>query len=195
MEQAKLLPYGISDFVELRRQNKYYFDKTTYIPMLETRGNFLFLIRPRRFGKSLFLNMLSTYYDSKCADRFDELFGDLWIGSHPTPLRGKFQILHLDFSLIRGDIDNLEACFNEYMATKLNGFMGKYSSEYTPKVIEAVNNASDASAKLNVIVDYAKEHGTQIYLILDEYDNFTNNVLNEKGEAVYTALTHVSGLY
>ncbi len=195
MEQAKLLPYGISDFVELRRQNKYYVDKTIYIPMLETRGNFLFLIRPRRFGKSLFLNMLSAYYDSKCADRFDELFGDLWIGSHPTPLRGKFQILHLDFSLIRGDIDNLEACFNEYMATKLNGFMEKYSSEYTPKVIEAVNNASDASAKLNVIVDYAKEHGTQIYLILDEYDNFTNNVLNEKGEAVYTALTHASGLY
>ena len=195
MEQVKLLPYGISDFVELRRQNKYYVDKTMYIPMLETRANFLFFIRPRRFGKSLFLNMLSAYYDSKCADRFDELFGDLWIGSHPTPLRGKFQILHLDFSLIRGDIDNLEVCFNEYMATKLNGFMEKYSSEYSPKVIEAVDNASDASAKLNVIVDYAKEHGTQIYLILDEYDNFTNNVLNEKGEAVYTALTHASGFY
>ncbi len=83
MEQIKLLPYGVSDFIQLRKQNKYYVDKTMYIPMLEERGNFLFLIRPRRFGKSLFLNMLAAYYDSKRTDRFDELFGGLWIGLYP----------------------------------------------------------------------------------------------------------------
>ncbi len=195
MEQVKLLPYGISDFIELRKQNKYYVDKTMYIPKLETRGNFLFFIRPRRFGKSLFLNMLSAYYDSKCEDRFEEIFGGLWIGDHPTPLRGKFQVLHLDFSLIRGNIENLETCFNEYMSTKLGSFMDKYSDSYPQKTRDAVTNASNTAAKLNIIADFAKEHGTQIYLILDEYDNFTNNVLNEKGEAVYTALTHASGFY
>ena len=195
MEQVKLLPYGISDFTQLRRQNKYYVDKTMYIPTLETRGNFLFFIRPRRFGKSLFLDMLSTYYDSKGADRFSELFGDLWIGSHPTPLQGKFQVMHLDFSLITGDIDSIEARFNEYMSTKLRSFMDKYSDAYPQMTIDAVVNASNAATKLNIIADFAKEHDTQIYLILDEYDNFTNNVLNERDEAVYTALTHASGFY
>ena len=195
MEQVKLLPYGISDFIELRKQNRYYVDKTMYIPKLETRGNFLFIIRPRRFGKSLFLNMLSAYYDSKCEGRFEEIFGGLWIGDHPTPLRGKFQIMHLDFSLITGNIENLETRFNEYMSMKLGSFMDKYSDAYPQKTIDAVANASNAATKLNIIADFAKERGTQIYLILDEYDNFTNNVLNEKGEAVYTALTHASGFY
>ncbi len=195
MEQIKLLPYGVSDFIQLRKGNLYYVDKTMYIPTLEARGNFLFLTRPRRFGKSLFLNMLAAYYDSKRTDRFDELFGGLWIGSHPTPLRGQFQVLHLDFSLVTGNIENLEEGFNVYMNSALDNFMRYYEDEYDSFTAEAVYKAKTGRDKLTHLTNYAKIHGTQIYLILDEYDNFTNNVLNEKGEAVYTALTHASGFY
>ena len=195
MEQIKLLPYGVSDFIQLRKQNKYYVDKTMYIPMLEERGNFLFLIRPRRFGKSLFLNMLAAYYDSKRTDRFDELFGGLWIGSHPTPLRGQFQVLKLDFSAVTNNIDELEGRFEIYMNMMLKSFMDKYRDAYSPEAQKDFYETVDARARLTIIDNYAKEHDIKLYLILDEYDNFTNNVLNEKGEAVYTALTHASGFY
>ena len=101
MEQIKRVPYGMSDFLKVIEQNNYYVDKTMYLPMLEDEPNYLFFIRPRRFGKSIFLSMLHAYYDCRTKDKFQEWFGNLWIGSHPTPLQGKFQILHLDFLLFK----------------------------------------------------------------------------------------------
>ena len=80
-----MLPYGISDFKQIRREGKYIVDKTMYIPRMETTDNFLFLIRPRRFGKSVFLSMLRAYYDISERDNFKNLFHGLWIASHPTP--------------------------------------------------------------------------------------------------------------
>ena len=78
MEKIKLLPYGISDFLQLRKEGKYIVDKTKYIPVMEETDNFLFLIRPRRFGKSIFLSMLRAYYDINERDNFQEIFKDLW---------------------------------------------------------------------------------------------------------------------
>ena len=86
MTQIKRIPYGVADFVQLRKENMYYVDKTMYIPMLEKQGNFLFFIRPRRFGKSLLLSMLSAYYDSRNAGRFDALFGALYSNSLLRPM-------------------------------------------------------------------------------------------------------------
>ena len=83
---AKGIPYGISDFSRLIDQNYYYVDKTHFIPQIEEIANYLFLIRPRRFGKSVFLTMMRAYYDISQKDRFEERFGNLWIGKHPTPL-------------------------------------------------------------------------------------------------------------
>ena len=89
MEQRsiKRVPYGVSDFMLVRRDDMYYVDKTMYLPKLEDENNNLFFIRPRRFGKSIFLSMLHAYYDIREKDNFDQLFGGLWIGEHPTPLR------------------------------------------------------------------------------------------------------------
>ena len=83
-----------------------------YIPLLEDQANYLIFIRPRRFGKSLLLSMLRSYYDLSQKDKFQQLFGNLWIGQHTTPLQGKYQILYLDFSKIGGSIDELPQLFN-----------------------------------------------------------------------------------
>ena len=97
MENVNRVPYGGSDFVKVVERNQYYVDKTMYLPLLEDEADNLFFIRPRRFGKSVFISMLHAYYDIRTRNRFDAWFGDLWIGKHPTPLQGKFQVLHLDF--------------------------------------------------------------------------------------------------
>ncbi len=99
MEQAKRIPYGVSNFVDIVERNQYYVDKTMYLPMLENEADSLFFIRPRRFGKSLFISMMQAYYDIDKKDRFQELFGNLWIGSHPTEDRGKFD----GYKLVRLD--------------------------------------------------------------------------------------------
>jgi hypothetical protein len=97
METVKQIPYGMSNFEDVIMQNRYYVDKTMYIPLLEDQANYLIFIRPRRFGKSLLLSMLRSYYDLSQKDKFQQLFGNLWIGQHTTPLQGKYQILYLDF--------------------------------------------------------------------------------------------------
>ena len=196
MEQAKRIPYGVSDFVDVIVRNQYYVDKTMYLPLLENEPDSLFFIRPRRFGKSLFVSMMRAYYDIKMAPRFQELFGHLWIGQHPTPLQGKFQVLYFDFSRIGGDIDSLEERFNEYCGMCIDYFLiNVYRDYYSPETIEKVRNATLTSAKLNAIHMEARDRGYQLYLIVDEYDNFTNSVLNQHGESVYRALTHASGFY
>ena len=112
--QVKQVPYGVTDFAMVIEQNLYYVDKTMFIPELEKQPRNLFFIRPRRFGKSIFLSMLYSYYDCTQSHKYQRLFGNLWIGQHPTPLQGKYQILHLDFSYVGGSIDKLEENFNMY---------------------------------------------------------------------------------
>ena len=197
MEQnvAKRVPYGIQDFVQVIEQNCYYVDKTAYIPKLEDCPNYLFCIRPRRFGKSVFLSMLHAYYDCRTKDKFQEWFGDLWIGKHPTPLQGRYQVMHLDFSQVGGSIENLEEKFNFYLGVQLNGFIRDYLDFYSEKVQKQVEDAKDAGGKLAIIQSEARSKGYPLYLIIDEYDNFTNTVLNEQGEDVYWAITHAEGFY
>ena len=197
MEQnrAKQIPYGIQDFVQVITQNYYYVDKTIYIPKLEDNHNYLFCIRPRRFGKSVLLSMLHAYYDCRTKDKFQEWFGDLWIGKHPTPLQGRYQILHLDFSQVGGTIENLEEKFNFYMGVQLNGFVRDYLEFYSEKVQRQVEETKDAGGKLAIIQSEAKSKNYPLYLIIDEYDNFTNTVLNEQGENVYWAITHAEGFF
>ena len=197
MEQnvAKRVPYDIQDFVQVIEQNCYYVDKTAYIPKLEDCPNNLFCIRPRRFGKSVFLSMLHAYYDCRTKDKFQEWFGNLWIGKHPTPLQGRYQVMHLDFSQVGGSIENLEEKFNFYLGVQLNGFIRDYLDFYSEKVQKQVEDAKDAGGKLAIIQSEARSKGYPLYLIIDEYDNFTNTVLNEQGEDVYWAITHAEGFY
>ena len=193
-QQVKLVPYGVADFATVIEQNLYYVDKTMFIPELEKQPRNLFFIRPRRFGKSIFLSMLYSYYDCAQSHKFQSLFGNLWIGQHPTPLQGKYQVLFLDFSQITGNIDKLETKFNSYLSINLDAFVRQYS-EYYQEEMEEILAQEDFEEKMELIFKAAKAHKYHLYLIIDEYDNFTNVILNERGEKVYHAITHADGFY
>ena len=188
------LPVGVTNFKVLRNTNKYYVDKTMYLQKMEETSDFLFLIRPRRFGKSLFLSMVADYYD--CENKnLDQEFDGTWIGEHPLDNKGKFQVLEYDFSQVLSNIENIEQDFNSYCNIQLNGFIRKYEKYYSEETVKQVIDARLPKDKINIIAYQAKQLGYHLYLIIDEYDNFTNIVLNELGNDVYQKMTHSDGFY
>ena len=197
MTQVKKIPYGLARFEQVRSENAYYVDKTSYLPLLEDTSNYLFLIRPRRFGKSVFVTMLQAYYDIAKADHFDTLFDGLWIQQHPTPLKNAFQVIYFDFSLIgaSGDVAVLEENFSMYCGQILDRFADDYGSFYEEEFVRTVKSLQGARHKLNYINIQAKAKGYPLYLIIDEYDNFTNVILSDGGKDLFRNLTHASGFY
>ena len=194
-ENIKEIPYGVSNFVTVVEQNQYYVDKTMYLPLLEKQPRSLFFIRPRRFGKSIFLSMLRAYYDIAQKPKFEARFGNLWVGKHPTPLQGAYQILSLDFSRVSGQADRLAINFNNYCCGALDDFAFVYEAYYYPGFKQEMKEQPDATTKINFLDRQARNCGARLYLIIDEYDNFTNVVLNEQGDEAYHSLTHASGFY
>lgn len=192
---AKGIPYGISDFTRLISQGYYYVDKTHFLPQIEEIANYLFLVRPRRFGKSVFLTMMRAYYDISQRDRFEERFGNLWIGKHPTKLQGIYQMLYFDFSKANLGRGSLEDNFNDYCCIQLNDFFKTYEDYYRGEDLEKVIASTEASVKLQWLEATARRLGHLLYLIIDEYDNFTNVILSEQGKDVFRELTHASGFY
>ena len=191
----KLIPYGISSFKQVREENKYLVDKTRFFEQLELAGNFFYLVRPRRFGKSLFLNMLEAYYDINEKDNFDKLFHGLYVADHPTEYRNRYQIMHLDFSQVGSDVERLQDNFDFYLSISCESFAEKYARFYPGGFVDEVKRIPRGEQKLNYINFTARRSGCNLYLIVDEYDNFTNNVLNIKGQEAYHALTHGTGFY
>ena len=195
MCEIKRLPYGVSDFVSIITRNRYYVDKTTYLAQLERETDTIIFIRPRSFGKSLFLSMMEAYYDKAMRDRFDELFGNLWIGKNPTKLKNRYEVLHLDFSRIGGNVDNIEKNFQIYCSRTLDAFVYKYKEDYHQNISDEVFATDYYYDKLQIILNWSANANIPMYLIIDEYDNFTNNILNENGKEVYHAITHANGFY
>ena len=195
MEKYKLLPYGISNYAQIKREGLFMVDKTKYLELMEKAGHFLFLIRPRRFGKSLFLSMMESYYDIEAKDSFDHLFGDTYAGSHPTPEHNEYQVLRLDFSKPSGTKDTLEENVNGYLDLLYGDFVTRYAKYYPDNYVEEYKQQKSTSDRVNYVHQKFETYNIKSYLIIDEYDNFTNNVLNQHGEAVYHAMTHAEGFY
>ena len=195
METIKQIPYGVADFESVMTRHLYYVDKTMYLDEIERQPDTLIFIRPRRFGKSLFISMMRAYYDKSKAKDFDDLFGSLWIGSHPTPLRNHYQVLYLDFSKILGNIDVLEEKFDQYLRRQLDDFVRRYADDYPDYFIKDFFESTSGADKLIMISIQADRLRIPMYLIIDEYDNFTNVVLSEHGEEIYHNMTHASGFY
>lgn len=196
MAETKGIPYGKSRFDEVRRENLYYVDKTQYLPVIEDTGAYLFMIRPRRFGKSMFVSMMQCYYDKARAAQFDEFFGGLWIHKHPTKLKNAFQVIYFDFSQVGGGIlEEMYSSFNSYCGIILDDFAGRYAADYDEGFLQAVRSEPVAKLKLSYIDRAAKTKGLQLYLIIDEYDNFTNVILSKHGVDTFKELTHAHGFY
>ena len=156
LQNMREVPYGVSDFMTVRRDNLYYVDKTMYLPILEKESRNLFFIRPRRFGKSIFISMLHAYYDIRQKDSFDTLFGGLWVGKHPTPLHNRFQVLHLDFSQVGGNVERLEEKFDFYLGVQLDGFVRDYGEYYGEQFANRIRETKDGTDKLTIITTEAK---------------------------------------
>ena len=122
----KQIPYGLTDFARIQKDNYYYVDKTMFIERIEMQPAYLFLIRPRRFGKSLTLAMLEAYYDVVYANDFDELFGHLYIGQHPTPKHNCYLIMRFNFSEVSSNVNEVERSFKLHCCSKLRDFVFKY---------------------------------------------------------------------
>ena len=192
--ERKLLPYGMMNFAAIRLDNYYYVDKTSFIPVIEQSDRFFFFIRPRRFGKSLTLNMLQHYYDVRTRDKFDALFGDLYIGKHPTRDRNSYLVLYLNFSGISGELHNYRQGLDAHCNTSFDYFCDIYA-EYLPKGIkEVLNEKAGAVEQLDYLYHQCELAGQQIYLFIDEYDHFTNAILSD-AESIhrYTEETHKEG--
>ena len=188
------IPYGVSDFRTIRNEGLYYVDKTQYLAQMEARDRFIFFVRPRRFGKSLFISMMESYYDLNQKKDFKKLFGGLWIGKHPTENVNRFMTLKLDFSKVGGTGKELQKSFEKHIASMLDEFLFRYSSQYDDAFKQAFP-CKTAEEKLSAITARSKTIGIPLYLIIDEYDNFTNQMIRAVGVTDYRKITHGAGFY
>lgn len=169
-------PYGVSDFQRISTDGYFYIDRTGHIPLLETAGDQLLFLRPRRFGKSLLLSMLENYYDLAKASLFEEIFGHLAIGKKPTPLHNRYFVLTWDFSAVESSgnaVDLKHALYNHINGT-IEQFIVRYRNllEYTIEI-----DKSDAMRSLQSVLAAVQSTPYKLYLLIDEYDNFANEVL------------------
>ena len=173
----KKLPYGITDYKSLIEKDYYYVDKTKYLETLESTKEVLLYLRPRRFGKTLFTSMMSYYYDINSKDLFDSLFKDTYIYNNPTPNKNNYYIFKLDFSGIgKNDAteDEISKLFVSEVRRRIENFVSTYNLTININ-LEENNPASLISDFFNAI-DMLKLKN-KIYVIIDEYDNFTNSIL------------------
>jgi len=119
-------PKGKSNFKNIITQNCYYVDKTHYIPLLESSDSYIFFIRPRRFGKSLLIDMLKHYYDINTENEFSKLFGDLYIGTHPTNEKNSYLVMYLDFSGIEENSGSYRESLDVYCSIAFRSFCERY---------------------------------------------------------------------
>ena len=189
------IPYGIADFKTIRNESCYYVDKTEFLAKMEARDRFVFFVRPRRFGKSLFLDMLRLYYDRNEKSNFEKLFGGLWIGAHPTPNRNRYLTLALDFSQAGATGGrSLQECFEGYLGERFLSFIAAYPDVYDVEFRKAAADKPTLERFFSM-TDVAKAKGFPIYLIIDEYDNFTNALIRSAGSEPYKSITHGAGFY
>jgi Predicted AAA-ATPase len=201
-EMKSIIGYAQADFKTLIADNKLYIDRTAFIETMENHSNTnLIFVRPRRFGKSLWLSVLHYYYGVEHKDKFEMLFGNLAIGKNPTPLRNSYMVLSLQFAGI--DVETDKATYQGFRANVLTGIltcMGIYPQFFSTeerKKIEAIDTPAD------MIQRFFELHSTKnipypIYILIDEYDQFANELVGldtERFKAIIGSSGFVRKLY
>ena len=172
----KKLPKGISNYEELVEEGYYYVDKTKYIEKLEALDDKrIMFLRPRKFGKTLFTSVLENYYDISKKDKFENLFKDTYIGKNPTKQKNSYHILKFNFSGI--DTNSLEKTMGGFKATVIESikyFIGIYNLDFY------INENQEAEEILNSLFTAfsLQKKNQKIYVIIDEYDHFANELLS-----------------
>ena len=193
-EEAKRIPYGMMNFVAVREDNCYYVDKTRFIEKVEKANKFFFFIRPRRFGKSLTMSMLRHYYDINQTDKFDSLYGNLYIGKHPTPNHNKYLIIYLNFAVVNAGLGNYRSALDAHCNTRFNSFSDTYASLLSKGFKDELNKKNGCVEQLDYIYNECDRVGLKIYLFIDEYDHFTNHILSDAARLdEYKGETHGTG--
>ena len=192
--EAKRIPYGMMNFVAVREDNCYYVDKTRFIEKVEKANKYFFFIRPRRFGKSLTMSMLHHYYDINAADKFERLYGDLYIGKHPTPNHNKYLILYLNFAVVNADLGNYRSALDAHCNTRFNSFCDTYASLLSSGFKDELNRKNGCVEQLDYIYNECDRVRLKIYLFIDEYDNLINHNLSDVARLEeYKGETHGTG--
>lgn len=192
--------YGNADFASLRRSGCFYVDKTPFLPLLEHPtygGNHLVFLRPRRFGKSSLLSMLKYYYDAAFAHEYDELFRGLWIHENPTPERGRYLVLHLNFSTVTttDDEHELRANFLTSVRSKLRTFLAHYCVRHPAlePFHRQIEGYTDPAALMDDFLGIIAGTNEKLYVLIDEYDTFANALLSANQTDLYEKITDKFG--
>ena len=184
MKQTKL-PYGLSDFKRVKEEDYYYIDKSSFIEKIENDADFLFFLRPRRFGKSLTISMLEYYYDVYYADEFENTFKDSYVLDNPTPLKSSFYVLRFDFSAV--DTTDYDSSFRMHLNIRIDSFCDKYD-------IPDIEKGNPIN-RLEMIFVYCRKHNLPIYILIDEYDNFVTKLLISDMNAYKDIVTSKNAIY
>ena len=188
------IPYGWADFRAIRLENRLYVDKTRFVHALEEE-RYVFLIRPRRFGKTCWVSLLENYYDRRGADEFEAVFGGTHLGRHPTENRHRYVILRFNFSAFDDTLETLRQRFEEYCQMVVRHALERNADLFPEAARQHIRSSDSVNNQLNELFLYANDHGIPLYVLIDEYDNFANTVLAYHGEAAYQSFTHGGGFY
>jgi len=191
--QVKKIPYGDSDYGKIIKSNMYYVDKTKYIHELEALPNYIFLIRPRRFGKSLWINLLQYYYDCNREDQFHALFKDTFIGQNPTLNKNRYMTLAFNFAMVDPKYDGIQEEFQNYIDNIIDDFLIRYQQHFDNQILSEIRTLSSINQKIQKLFLYCARQQLKVYMFIDEYDNFTNTILTTSGKNKYLELTHGEG--
>ncbi len=186
------IPYAISDFEDCILNGYYYVDRTDRITLSEQLGSYLLFLRPRRFGKSLWLSTLKNYYNLAKADKFEQMFGSLIVGKNPTPLHNKYFVLKWDFSCVdsSGSLNEIKTSLFSHMNSRIIRF-SSYYSDYLPLEIKIDDH--DAVRSFESLLGSIEKTGHKLYLFIDEYDNFANEMMARRREDDYYRMTGLDG--
>ena len=188
------IPYGWADFRAIRLENRLYVDKTRFVHALEEE-RYVFLIRPRRFGKSCWVSLLDNYYDRRGADEFEAVFGGTDLGSNPTENRHRYVVLRFNFSAFDDTLETLRERFEEYCQMVIRYALERNADLFSEAAIRHIRSSNSVNGQLNELFLYANDHRIPLYVLIDEYDNFANTVLAYHGEEAYQSFTHGGGFY
>ena len=196
----KKLPCGNSNYESVRTENYAYVDKTRFIELLEGESNKNhFFIRPRKFGKSLFLSVLSHYYDIRSASKFEQLFGDLYIGKHPTPRKNSYTVMNFNFSGINtSSEEEFKKSFSWKVQETVLTFIAAYRNHFSESdsMRQRIISESPGLGALNVALGISELSQTKLFVIIDEYDHFANDLIamgSHRGKDFYRNMVNANG--